>query len=385
MQKINSKLAVFRSDASSKIGNGHIMRCITLAKELFLNGYEIVFICRAYKGNLIINIRRFFKVLVLENSYSEYQSEISLKGENIYKNWLGCSQIDDAKNCIKLIKDNSLGFINLLFVDHYSLDKEWEKYMKASFIEKNKVTQITKIFAIDDLASRKHYCDFLLDQTLGRIAKEYKSLVNLDCKLLIGSEFAILRKEFQVLRKISLERKLKLQNKNVERIFIYLGTFYDLRIFNLIFKSLSKLSIAKEIEIDFSSSIREKDIKKIYNTYKNDFKKINIFNFIDNIYDKIFQSDLCIGAAGSSSWERCTLGCPSINIITDENQRTIGQNLSIKNASYVIDVKEQFERNFCEALEELIFDNQKRYNLSKTSSEVCDGNGTQRIIKFLEH
>ena len=43
---------VFRADASSIIGSGHIIRCLNLAEELKKNGADITFISRAHKGNL---------------------------------------------------------------------------------------------------------------------------------------------------------------------------------------------------------------------------------------------------------------------------------------------------------------------------------------------
>ena len=48
---------VFRVDASLQIGNGHVMRCLTLALILKKNGANIRFICRKHKGNLIDEIR----------------------------------------------------------------------------------------------------------------------------------------------------------------------------------------------------------------------------------------------------------------------------------------------------------------------------------------
>nr|WP_240919729.1 hypothetical protein [Oceanimonas sp. MB9] len=42
----------FRADASIQIGTGHVMRCLTLAEELRLQGHECLFICREHKGHL---------------------------------------------------------------------------------------------------------------------------------------------------------------------------------------------------------------------------------------------------------------------------------------------------------------------------------------------
>ena len=54
---------VFRVDASSQMGTGHVMRCLALANELQQQNHEIFFICRELTGNHIILIN--FPVLVL--------------------------------------------------------------------------------------------------------------------------------------------------------------------------------------------------------------------------------------------------------------------------------------------------------------------------------
>ncbi len=42
----------FRADASVQIGAGHVMRCLTLAKEMRGRGHDCVFICRDLLGYL---------------------------------------------------------------------------------------------------------------------------------------------------------------------------------------------------------------------------------------------------------------------------------------------------------------------------------------------
>ena len=44
---------VFRVDPSFDISSGHVMRCLTLAEELYKQGVNINFICRQYSGNFI--------------------------------------------------------------------------------------------------------------------------------------------------------------------------------------------------------------------------------------------------------------------------------------------------------------------------------------------
>ena len=79
MKNSDNKLAVFRCDASTKIGSGHIMRCITLGNKLKSIGCNVIFICRAYDGNLIELTRKQFKVLILEKiSFKHFEKNTRL-------------------------------------------------------------------------------------------------------------------------------------------------------------------------------------------------------------------------------------------------------------------------------------------------------------------
>ena len=62
----------------------------------------------------------------------------------------------------------------LLVVDSYALDIDWETAISPL---------VKYILVIDDLADRKHECDFLHDQTYARIAADYSDKVNKRCKV----------------------------------------------------------------------------------------------------------------------------------------------------------------------------------------------------------
>ena len=53
--------------------------------------------------------------------------------------------------------------------------------------------------------------------------------------------------------------------------------------------------------------------------------------------DLMAQSDLAIGAAGSTSWERCVLGLPTVCVILADNQRSAAEALSGRGAIYLVD------------------------------------------------
>ena len=56
---------LIRCDASLSIGSGHVIRCRTLARHLRHQGAEVTFLCRRQPGDLIGQLTKEFRVLIL--------------------------------------------------------------------------------------------------------------------------------------------------------------------------------------------------------------------------------------------------------------------------------------------------------------------------------
>tara|TARA_B110000305_G_C19089614_1_gene470154 strand:- start:144 stop:485 length:342 start_codon:yes stop_codon:yes gene_type:complete len=105
-----------RTDASLKIGTGHVMRCLTLASELKKLGAKVDFICRAHDGNLIERIQHDGYVvhsLAIDPQFQQGQSLLP------HADWLGATQNEDAKLCTSILKRLRTDWV---IVDHYSID-----------------------------------------------------------------------------------------------------------------------------------------------------------------------------------------------------------------------------------------------------------------------
>ena len=194
---------VIRADASLKIGTGHVMRCLTLALELKKQGARVEFICRTHDGNLIEHIQQDGYVvhsLAIDARFQQAPSSL------FHADWLGATQNGDAELCKAILERLNADWV---IVDHYSIDFKWEKEIRKT---------AKRIMVIDDLADRKHDCDLLLDQNLGRVPSDYSSLVPDACSVFSGPSNALIREEFWKLR-----YKKKNSNKSNLNILIFFG------------------------------------------------------------------------------------------------------------------------------------------------------------------
>ena len=121
-------IAVFRVDASTQIGSGHVMRCLTLAQKLKKEKQaDVYFVMRLLEGNLINLVRdKGFTVLCLPKAPVNNE----LQG---YANWLTVTQKQDAEDTKAAISE--LPNIDLLIVDSYAIDYIWENELRP-FVSK---------------------------------------------------------------------------------------------------------------------------------------------------------------------------------------------------------------------------------------------------------
>ncbi len=355
------KIAI-RVDSSVNIGSGHVMRCLTLAEKLKSVSNSITFISADYDGNLISLIeKRGFSVEVLNRKIND----VSLGEES---KWLGIPWHEDAGACKEILKE--CDGVDLLIVDHYGIDAKWERKLSS---------YSAKIFVIDDLADRQHHCDILLDSTFGREITDYRALVEHGkSELLLGSSFTLLRPEFLELRELSLKNRT--DNAGIRSILLAMGGMDPPN---------TSLKVLKALDLERNSNWNVKvilgpgaphysELKKIARTFS---MNVEVLSTVNNMAELMCDADLAIGAAGTTSWERCCLGLPTIMIQTAANQTFVVESLSkVGAAIYVGDQKELRSEYIISAVREM---NNILPKVSGIARKICDGLGVSRIAEYL--
>jgi UDP-2,4-diacetamido-2,4,6-trideoxy-beta-L-altropyranose hydrolase len=350
---------VFRVDSSLKIGVGHVYRCLAIAHALQDQDScnSIDFICCNHKGNLID--------LISSNGFNVFDLELPenciVDDKLFYSHWLGVSQKLDSEECIHTLKQEE---VDWLIVDHYGIDEDWEKELQK---------HCKKIMVIDDLSDRAHQCDILLDQTFGRQKEEYKYLVKKSCRLLLGSQYATLRTDFFRWRKYSIEHR---SNFKFNQLLISMGGIDIDNFTGKVVQILDKCNLPNDIVIAVVVGKNFPHLKSIADKLSNLKYKSEIMVGVDNIAEVMANSDIAIGAAGGSTWERCCLGLPTIQILTADNQKYIANNLHSIKAIELIDNISKIPLKIKKIV--------KSYKkISLISSSIVDGCGVQKVINCI--
>ena len=294
---------VFRVDASTRMGTGHLMRCLTLAEVLRERGADVRFICREHAGNLIALLgQKGVQAVVLPISANNG----TMHGDD-YAAWLGVTQEEDAEQTIKALGGD---IPDWLVVDHYGLDVEWEQRLRP---------YIGRILAIDDFTNRHHDCDVLLDQNYSLNGEQrYAGLIPPLCRTLLGPGYALLRKEFRVLRERNGARP-----SGLEKILVFFTAGDDQGETLKAMHGIEMFGKVERVDVVVGQSNPDNAAIKA----KCDELHWGYHCQVDYMPSLIAQADLVIGAGGSSNWERCALGVPALVAVLAENQAPIARAL----------------------------------------------------------
>ncbi|GAA6134918.1 UDP-2,4-diacetamido-2,4,6-trideoxy-beta-L-altropyranose hydrolase [Oceaniserpentilla sp. 4NH20-0058] len=338
--------AVFRVDSSEKMGFGHVSRCLTLADELSHYGFQCAFICQQLSGNGIDLIEhKKYRVHVIDDHSNAIDS-----------------QTKDAEKTQSIIRQHYKQ-VNLFVVDQYNLDATWERILLDS---------TNTLFVMDDLANRQHDCHFLLDVNIQREASDYKQLCKPKTKLLIGSDFTLLRDEFLQQRKLVLEKRKT--TSGINQILLSFGATDPTHLTLDVLAILNTMPCKSRIEIAVSSKCSWLD-RFDASIYKNLTIHMNVDTH--NIVQLMSDSDLAIGAIGGSTWERACLGLPCISITNSDLQTPIAEFLH----DHQLIVHSKLEDLKIDMEPFINFNFYDWYRYSKNNSELIDGLGCKRVLK----
>jgi UDP-2,4-diacetamido-2,4,6-trideoxy-beta-L-altropyranose hydrolase len=362
MTNVAKMRIAFRVDASIEIGTGHVMRCLTLAEALKGLGAKCHFICREHEGHLL--------EVIGNRGFSANALPLGEPGENglAHGRWLGCGWRTDAEQTGEFLTAIKPDW---LVVDHYAIDHRWEVELQAHY---------RKLMVIDDLADRPHFCHLLLNQNLGFEAENYIDLVPQDCNLLIGPQYALLRPEFAALREYSLKRRQGAHS--LKQLLITMGGVDRLNATGTVLKALEGCDLPSDCCIVVVMGQKSPWVTQVRKVAETMPWPTEVRVGISDMAKVIADSDLCIGAAGSTSWECCCLGLPSIIVVIARNQLIIAKALQASGAAMVFQIENILHDQLNTGVSSMR-ENQTLLKMSKSASKITDGAGICSIIKKL--
>lgn len=342
-------MIVFRADGNPVIGTGHVMRCLSLAKEMVKRGVRCQFIVAENYLEKLIK-QHGLSCVVLHADYRAMERELQWWGEQVWH--------EPVEQII----------VDSYFVTQYYLAE---------------LRRLCKTVYIDDLMENAYPVDTLINYNIYSYQAQYEKLYQgkgiKTPIFLLGPGYAPLREEFDNI-------PARKTTKKVQNILISTGGADLENLAMQILQQLKKSIVLQEVCFHV--------IVGTLNPHKEELKEFSeenprvILHFDVSAMAELMRScDIAVSAAGSTLYELCACGVPTVTYISADNQ-VLGaeafheQGLIYNAGDGRKDLRGCLNR-IVKQIEMLVEAPEICDMLAQKQKALINGSGTQRLVQAL--
>lgn len=340
------KRVYIRVDGNEIIATGHVMRCLSIAEQLRKLGVEVTFVVADGRPRELIE-RKGFQMDVLHTVWNDLEQEIDVFKEYIVRK-----------------------HVEVLLLDTYYVTM---RYMKE-------ISKCTNIIYIDDLNqsiwpvhSLIHYWVFADDE---KYKKPYRELRE-DIGFLIGGKYVPLREEFSYIP-FGVEEV-------VRRVLITTGGTDQLNVAGKLLRKLLADAACNQLEYHVIVGCFNQNRNELTDLAKMN-SNIHLHENITNMSEWMRICDVAISAAGTTLYELCACGIPSICLEIADNQEGAirwEQEGYMKYAGNAYKDMESCLERCRHNLLEYVNQYDERQSVSRRMQFLIDGCGARRIAEYI--
>ena len=351
-------MVVIRADANSKIGMGHVMRCLSVVDALVKCGEEVLFVT-ADDTPVPLLTKKGIPYRVLHTDYADMEAELPELWEVLRELPQGAESPEPA-----LAQKNTS-----ILVDSYYVT---EKYLAA--LKK----RITTIY-MDDIYAFSYPVDMLINYNIyGEEMGYEKDAAFADTKLLLGTEYVPLREEFSAAE----------QGRTAADggILITTGGSDSFNLAGQLLTEAMKYDALKTKEYHVVSGSLNPHIGELQ-ALAEKHENIHIHCNVTNMAELMAESEVALSAGGSTLYELCAMGVPVIAFSFAENQERLVQTfvkrgIAQYGGNYRTDGNKMIQ-NTIAGLETLLENENLRAEYRKKARTLVDGKGADRIAEAI--
>jgi UDP-2,4-diacetamido-2,4,6-trideoxy-beta-L-altropyranose hydrolase len=349
----NSIRLLIRADASSQIGNGHVMRMLALAQACRDRGGSVSLATRACPDS---TLQRF-------------------SDEGIRILWLKAqSALEDA---LALKSMASAGSFDWIVLDGYSFDAGYQAIVRAGN---------QRLMVVDDYLHHSCYAaDVILNQNIGVGSNDYRDCAP-DARVLAGLDYVLLRREF--VGSMATRYGLDLQSKacssiHPQKVLITLGGSDPQNLSPILVEALAELVEPFGLQVRLLVGSSNPHWQRLL-ILADKRPWLTVLKDVFGMGEQYVWADLAIVGGGSTNWELCRFGIPRLVIVLAENQAPIASGL--ESAGVAINLGEGNRlcpSKITESIRCLLLDPQARQMQSRRALQLVDGRGAERVVDYL--
>ena len=349
---------VIRVDGDGRIGGGHVMRCLALANEARSRGHGVWFVMAMGPDAMVSRVQaEGFDVFTIPPDVTPDPGP----EDPVHAKWLMAPVEQDAARTAEVLTHTGADW---LIYDHYGLDGRWVAAITAQ-------RPSLRVMAIDDLDDRALAADVVLDQT--RIDPPTRQFPTPSA--MVGPHFALLRPEFARLRAAMPQRA-----GGVHRVLVAPGMMDAAGLAPMAILALSQLSSPPtHIDIVMGSQSQSRSAVEVLAAAD---PRITLHLDTPRMAELMMQADLCIGAGGMTSWERCALALGAVIVVVADNQRAAVADLVTKGAAVAISLADCADTaRFASVIAQASLQIE---GMAQAAAGLCDGRGAARVVDVIE-
>ena len=334
-------MVYIRVDANEYIASGHLMRTLSIAETVREEGGNCCFITSDHNCDAQI-LGRGFETICLNSKWDEMDDEIGA--------------------LVELIKARR---VECLLVDSY--------YVTPNYLEE--ISKWTKVVYMDDLKAFQYNCHAIINYVIGEDGKDYSYFKG---PIYAGASYVPLRKEFTENVKCSLSDCIK-------QVMVTTGGT-DIYHFGMAFlrRFLNDIRF-QNCQVTMVIGSRNADRDQIKGLYGSE-PRITIVEDAKNMSQLMKEADCMVSAGGTTLYEACACGVPTISYSMADNQLTnVKQFDKLGGIFYAGDVREDIDLIIDAILDRLqeMKDLETRTIVAEKMRSVVDGKGAVRIARVL--
>ncbi len=338
---------LLRADAGVRTGTGHVMRCLALAQAWRAHGGDAAFLSHAMPSSLAARLK------------SEQFEMIELHSES--------GSLDDANQTAVHAAQQQASWV---ICDGYVFDAHFQRLVQQFG---------TPLMIVDDYGSLDGYhCTAVLNQNPRPPENWYEERDD-STKLMLGTSFALLRREFAD----DAQERTHVRALG-QRVLVTLGGSDPDNVSSLVLKALSQIKVP-DLEVRIIVGGANPHLRQLIAQAKESPIAAEILADRRDMPELMKWADLVISAGGSTCWELACLGVPHLVVILADNQERIAHQLDGETGLVNLGWFHQLNsESLTLKIDHVLRRSDLREELACRGRKMVDGYGATRVVTYLQ-
>jgi UDP-2,4-diacetamido-2,4,6-trideoxy-beta-L-altropyranose hydrolase len=343
--QLEGKALFIRADANTRMGTGHLMRCLALAQGWQARHGQVAFITACESEGLRQRLLgEGFQVIILERPHPDPAD------------WKITSQVLTTYPGAWVV------------LDGYQFDPGYQHQIKEAG---------HPLLVIDDMAHLDHYyADVILNQNIN--AEQLRYSYEPTTRLLLGTRYVLLRSEFLAWR--GWQREIP---KVARKVLVTMGGGDPDN------QTLKVIHALQQVDVDGLEAVvvvgaSNPHFDELQSAIRNSQFAIRIVRNVANMPELMAWADLVVSAGGSTCWEIAFTGLPNIVLVLADNQLPIAKGLGTAGAALNLGWHTRVtSEKITEALTRFLLAPETLEEMSRCGRQLVDGSGGNRVVQAL--